>query len=247
MILNLLGWLLVVSAAALILLGLRDSAATAQSLGKSLSTSAVPAGVLLTLGGLLLSRAREAADTQEKRSLFYLESSVAAYQEAQKLLADDNNDRATWIAAARALKHGQELSKGVTLDAHLRVLELHHLKYRGLFDDILRGKPATFFYGAQDLSIAIDTAAAASTASEERAGRTVTSTVKQLSEASLHAVWEAAQFPPDYKDPLDAKFSEKEQGRLMVLFPGLHEYLEHTKHYASASGRLFPRKEGETR
>ena len=132
-------------------------------------------------------------------------------------------------------------------DAHLRALDVHHLRYRRFFYDILRTKPAAFFYGAQDPATPLDAAAAASTAREERAGRTVTSTVKALSEKSLHAVWEAAQFPADYPDPLDIGFAPEEEGRLLVLFPGLHAYLEHTLQYTSASGKLFPRSRDESR
>jgi hypothetical protein len=207
--------------------------------------SLIPNALLLALGGLLLSRARELEDAQEKRSLFYLESCVRAYEEAWNLLCDGNNDRGTWIAAARALKHAQKLAERVTMDAHLRVLELHQLKYRGRFDQILRDKPATFFYGARDTSIALEAAAAASTAPEERAGRTVTSTAKMLAERSLYAVWEAAQWPRDYRDPLDREFSSKEEGSLLVLYSGLHDYLEHTRQYHSASGKLFPREQND--
>ena len=73
--------------------------------------SLIPNALLLALGGLLLSRARELEDAQEKRSLFYLESCVRAYEEAWNLLCDGNNDRGTWIAAARALKHAQNLRR----------------------------------------------------------------------------------------------------------------------------------------
>jgi len=204
-------------------------------------TSVLPAALLVTLGGLLLTKSREAADADEKRSLFYLESCITAYEEARNLLEDGNNDRATWIAAARALKHAQELSKEVSGEAHLRVLELHRLKYRRFFHEILWAKPAAFFYGAQNTSITVAEAAAASTAPEERAGRTVISTVKELSEKSLRVVWEAAQWPTGYQDPLDGGFSEDQKGSMLVLFPGLHEYLEHTQRYASAGGKLYPR------
>jgi len=118
---------------------------------------------------------------------------------------------------------------------------LHKLKYRGFFHDILSDKSAAFFYGVRDASSATDKAAAMSTVGDESAGRIVTSTVRQLSNKSLRAVWEAAQWPKDYKDPLDRDFSEEEQGQLMVLFLGLHEYLEHKKRWHSASGRLVPR------
>jgi hypothetical protein len=202
-ILKFLGWVLVAVAPLAWLATMFSAFLIPQTVSEQLSkafslTSVVPAGLLLTLGGLLLAKAREAAEAQEKRSLFYLDSCIAAFEEARRLVADGNNDRATWIAAGRALTHAQELSKAVTESAHLRALDVHHLRYRRFFHDILWTKPAAFFYGAQDPATPLNTAAAASTAREEREGRTVTSTNKALSEKSLHAVWKAAEFPADY-------------------------------------------------
>lgn len=244
------GWLFVVVAPLCVLgsayLAFWIQKPLAEQLGKALSlTSLVPAALLLTLGGLLLTKSRELVDAEEKRSLFYLDSCVLAYEEARSLLSDGNNDRATWIEAARALRHAKVLSENVSIDAHRRVLELHQLKYRGFFQVALAERSAAFFYGAKDGSTPIADAAAASSAPIERAGRTVTSTLKRLDERSLHAVWEAAQWPSDYQDPLDVKFSEKEQGSLLVLYPGLHEYIGHVETFHSASGKLFRRDKDE--
>ncbi len=207
---------------------------------KALNT-ALPAGVLIALAGHLLSQARNAAESREKQSRFYLDSSIQAYEEAKKLLSSGSNDRATWIAAGRALKHATELTEKVTVDEHLRVLEVHKLKYRGFFHDLLKDKTAAFFYGVEDSTLPIDDAATLSTAPEEKNGRTTSSTLKSLSEKSIHAIWEAAQFPEEYRDPLNQEFSAEEKGRLMLFYPGLHEFLEHTERYHSASGKLFPR------
>lgn len=193
-------------------------------------------------GGLFLTKSHEAGEAEEKRSLFYLESCTRAYEEARNLLADGNNDRANWIAAARALKHAQQLSARVRADAHRRVLELHQLKYRGFFAGILRAGSAAFFYGAPDPSTPIDEAAAASSAPERRGELIVTSTNHELSEESLKAIWEAAQWPHDYDDPLNGGgFSKKDEAPLMLFAPALHEYLEHRRRYHSASGKLWPR------
>jgi hypothetical protein len=157
-------------------------------------------------------------------------------------LQDGNNERVKWIAAGRALVHAKELTSNVSEDPHRRVLELHKLKYRSFFHEVLADKPAAFFFGAKDTSIPTDQAAALSTAGEELGRRPVTSTLKELSDKSLRAVWEAAQWPVDYQDPLDRGFSDEEQAKLIVLFPGLHEFLEHKQRWHSASGKLFPRE-----
>ena len=204
--------------------------------------NALPAGVLVALGAQLLTQSKNLRDIREKRSLFFLESCVEAYEEARKLLEDGNNERVRWIAAGRALAHAKELASNVNENPHRRVLELHKLKYRGFFHGVLADKPAAFFFGVKDTSISTDDAAELSTAGEERGGRPVTSTLRALSDKSLREVWEAAQWPVDYQDPLDRGFSTEEQGKLVVLFPGLHEFLEHKQRCHSASGKLFPRE-----
>jgi len=206
------------------------------------SLNALPAGILVALASQLLSQGKNIRDAEEKRSLFYLESCVDAFEEASKLLQDGNNDRAMWIAAGRALVHAKELAESVTEDTHLRVLELRRLKYRSIFHDAISDKPASFFHGIEDTSMPIDEAAKASTQREEIGGKTVTSTLKELSDKSIRAVWEAAQWPTDYKDPIEAGFTDEEKGKLAVLFRGLHTFLEHKERFHSASGKLYPRE-----
>lgn len=233
--LTILGWLLIVSAGVVVVYSL----APLVKFGPLIN--GLPAAVLLALGGQLLTQGKHLKETSEERSLFYLDSCVKAYEEARNLLAHFNNDRVKWIAAGRAFMHAKTLALNVTESSHLRVLELHRLKYRGFFHGVLADKTAAFFFGVADPSIPTDRAAELSTAREERGGRTVTSSMHEISEKSLRAVWEAAQWPVDYEDPLDRGFSEEEHAKLLVLFPGLHEFLEHKKIWSSASGRLFPR------
>jgi hypothetical protein len=200
------------------------------------SSEVTSAGVLIALGGLFLTQARAAQEREEKRSQFYLDSCVMAYEEARKLLIDGNNDRATWIAAGRALKYAKELSHGITGDSRLHVLELQKLKYRGFFYDALK-QSASFFYGV-DATLPLDKAAETSTAQEEHDGRITVSTNHELSKKSLYAVWEAAQWDEDYKDPLDKEFSPEQSRELVIFFPGLGKYLEHKATFRSAAGVL---------
>lgn len=199
-------------------------------------------GSILGVTNFWRDRDRRREDEEEKRSQFHLDACRKGYESARMLLADDNNDRATWIQAGRALKHAQALAKGVTRDEHKRLLELYRIEYRGFFFRALQ-KPATFFYGAKETSIPIQQAAAESTAPETGLNRTITSTLKELSPKSMFAVWEAAQWPRDYVDPLDAEFEEAQVGQLMAIFPGVHEFLDYRRNWSSASGRVRPRRQ----
>lgn len=236
-VLNWLGWVIIAVAGGMIVVSFWIPSSVFDPL-----KSALPAGILIALAGHLFAQARAARESTENRSQFYLESCVLAYEEAKSLLLDGNNDRVTWIAAGRALEHAKQLSLRVTVDAHLRVLELQKLKYRRFFHEILADKHASFFYGCRDESYTLDTAAALSSAGERRGGQDVRSTTKELSEKSLYTVWEAAQWPQEYRDPLEKVFSEEEKSKLLVLLPGLYEYFEHKTRWHSASGNLFERK-----
>lgn len=242
-VLGIIAWLLIGLAAAGIVASLWTTLPIIQRLQnplQRLQNPLLPAGLLLAFAGQLLAESRAARDRQEKQSKFYLDSCLVAYEEASALLLDGNNDRAKWIAAARALAHQKQLARGVTDESHVRVLELQKLKYRKVFHDVLVSKTASSFYGAADPNTPLDQAAEMSTAAETRFGRVCTSTVQALSEISIYAVWAAAQWPKDYDDPLQGSFTEKDEAQLMVLYPQLHEYLEHRAKWHSASGRLFP-------
>ena len=77
--------------------------------------SAVAMGVLIALGGLFINQAQIAEEVKVKQSQSYLDSCVKAFEEARSLLIDGNNERATWIAAGRALMLAKEFSNGVTV------------------------------------------------------------------------------------------------------------------------------------
>lgn len=235
-ILSWLGWLLIAAGVAVIGGSYWIPSAFLEPL-----KSALPAGVLIALAGHLFTQARTVTESAEKRSQFHLDSCVEAYEQARNLLLNGNNERPAWIAAGRALAHANELAGGVSVEAHQRVLELHRLKYRSFFHEAIAPKPPAFFYGVGNTLLPIDEAAALSTKGEEKNGRVVTSTVKELSEKSLYAVWQAAQWPQEYRDPLARSFSQEERAGLLIAFQGLDEYLEHKERWASASGRLFAR------
>jgi hypothetical protein len=233
-----LGWLLIVASA--LVLG---RSIFFESTIRSALEGAVPAGVLLALAGHLFTQSKTLTDAEEKRSSFNLQGFRQAFDHAHSLLVDANNQRSTWIEAARSLAHGEELAKAVTVDEHKRVLELERLKYRGLFSQFLDGRPAAFFYGvAPALYPSIDEAAKASTAREEKNGRIVVSSSHELDEASVRMVWLAASWPEGYNDPLGARFGAEELRPVMMQFPELHQFLEHKKAWSSAAGKLFPRQ-----
>ncbi len=211
----------------------------------SLFTGLGFAGLVLTIrmqqAQMETQQQERVEEVAEKRSLFNLESSIAAYEQARTILELQINDRATWIRAGRLLGHAKALGAGVISDEHKRVLEYHRLEYRTFFSQIIQDRPAAYFYGVQNYT-SLTEAAEASTAPESRPGRRHSlSTTHALVEESLHAVWEAGQWPENYIDPIGSKFTEAEKQKLMFHSPGMREFLEHQDTWSSYGGVLSPR------
>jgi len=208
------------------------------------------AGILLTLylqkKDMAIQAAKDDEEVAERRSLFNLDASIQAYSQALGLLRDGNNHRATWIRAARILKHGKVLASAVTVDAHKRALDLRLLDVRSEFRDILEHKPAEFFYGVDPryYELGLDRVAAlASLPSGNEPGEAPTA-ARWLDEKSVYAVLEASQWPDDYQDPLrDDLPGEMDIEEKTFFAQGLAKYIEHRQLWHSVAGALHPRTE----
>jgi hypothetical protein len=218
-----------------------DSFGVLNSLFSGLGFAAVVVTIWMQQGQIKNQAQEHIDEVNERRSLFNLESSVNAYEQARILLNDHNNDRATWIHAARLIGHAKVFGEGVTIDAHQRMLEIKRMEYRAFFSQLLESKSGAFFYGSQNRAGDIDAAARESSVPEETSGRRILSSSHALPEESIYVIWEAAQWPKDYKDPLDAKFTLEHREKLILHTLGLKEYLEHRDQWRSFSGQLRPR------
>lgn len=227
------GWLLVIGTVVALGVALYEGITIFEGL-----KNAVSVGVLLALAGHLLTQSKALAESAEKRSLFNLEGFQKAFAHAKDLLVDGNNNRPTWIEAARSLSHGEELAKAVSLESHKRVLELERLKYRSFFHQVLVEKSAACFYGVSSSHSTLNDAAIASTAPEQSHGRHIISTNHQIEEASIRAVWLAASWPKSYDDPMISRFEPEEIDKVMLRYPALHQFLEHKQHIRSRSSHL---------
>ena len=181
---------------------------------------------------------------QYDKSAFRLTSALDAFEEARKLLQDKNNDRVKWVTAARALQRGVRISSGITEEVHKDVLEFQRDRYRLIFGDILgyynHEINGGFFYGAPPEIIDIGEAARYSTRREEDRPQ-----LRALSENTLKIVWDFAQFPDGYDDPVSDVngFSEQDTSDTFnpINYPALFEYLDHKKNFVSVNGELHPR------
>lgn len=184
-----------------------------------------------------------------RRSSVALDSALRAYDDSYTLLSDGNNDRVTWLASARILERANAIAKQVTEPVHTDILEAHRERYRKIFGDLLgfddHGKAGSFFYGSENPKSSIDEAARESTKRKDTSTEAVSgasiSVLKAIPESVLRSLWDFASFPSEYEDPIRGEFTEEEVTKTTnrFLWPGLFEYLKHTRTYRSIGGKLI--------
>jgi len=203
--------------------------------------------LLLAAGGLIWQIRSYRKDRAYEKSRFALESALQSFDEALRVLSDGNNNRVTWISAARIISRGQHLAKAATEPVHADLLAVQMERYRREFGKVLGfdnpEQGAWFFYGSQMKGHPTDLAAKESTAKIDSPLGT-SPAIKSLSEKSLRVIYDFAQYPKDYEDPIGEGFSEAESERpgFNVMWPGLNEYIKHIREFTSNNGALTKRK-----
>lgn len=202
-----------------------------------LSTSVA---VLIALIALIWQVRVNRHEQQYQRSSFRLRSALEAFDEADNLLKDLNNDRIAWISAARAVERGLRLAGGITEQDHRDFLEVHRDRYRRRFGRYLGhddpSMTASFFYGA---ARKLDLKRAAEESTRRYDGRPV---LLNIAEISLKILHDFAEFPEGYEDPISTstRFPDEfiKSATKSVMWPGLTEYLKHARRYRSINGQL---------
>lgn len=69
-------------------------------------------------------------------SEFYLNKSISELNNVYDLLKDKNNDRVTWILAARVLNMALELSNKITLESHKEFYNLYEFQLKNKLLDL---------------------------------------------------------------------------------------------------------------
>jgi hypothetical protein len=187
-------------------------------------------GVVFVLVSILISMNATRREKREARSEFCMREVLDAWKQAYELLADGNNKRTTWILASRILAKAEKMKANVTVQSHQDVIDIAEVQYRNLVADLLGGyqsdKRGSFYYGIRNFeTVDIDEACGLSTQGRD---------IKAIDESSLYTIWEFAQFPDDYEDPLEkGRFSDEwlDSGISSVSWPGVHDYISHIRRY----------------
>ena len=183
-----------------------------------------------------------------QKSQFALQSALDAYEQAYNLLKNRNNDRVTWVSAARILEHGNRISKKVSEETHRDILEIQRIRYRHVLGELLGSDDhpisASFFYGQKDDTSDLDTAAMESTRREDVPHSPETGwkkpVMKSIPESALFIIWKFAQYPENYEDVVEGRFPEDILNSHPDTFfrPALFEYLRHQRKWVSINGKL---------
>ena len=210
----------------------------------TIANVATATAVIVAIGALIWQIRDSLRQERLRRSEFALQKTIDAWEEAYRLLQDGNNRLETWIAAARTIELSKKIEKDIEHLAHLDVLEIQKDRYRRELGNVIGWHNAaitgSFFYGVpEDQSdISIDDAARRSTVSR---GETLA-----IPENALFSIWQFAQYPANYEDPLPlSRFSAEQvnSGSMQVLWPGLSAYLRHIRRYRSVCGQLLQRED----
>jgi hypothetical protein len=211
------------------------------SLWEVIAQIATALAVIVAIIGLVLQIRANQQERKHQHSTFRLDSALEAFNQASELLRDGNNDRDSWIAAARAVERGLRIAKGISVEEHRDLYEVQLDRYRRIFGDFLgynnRNRGANFFYGDATGTLSTDDAAIQSTQHiDGRPPRT------GIPESVLRILFMFAEFPEDYEDPISKDFQfpvgDIDGAVMRVTWPGLVDYLRHIRAYRAIGGRL---------
>lgn len=135
---------------------------------------------------------------QKEESEFYLNKSISELTNVYDLLKDKNNDRVTWILAARVLAMALELSKKIKCDNHKEFYNLQKLQLKHKLLDLFKSEEYSklaFYIGCENPLQKDDINAIAEYIKNSDINI-------NLDETSLYEIFTFLEYPDDFKDPL---------------------------------------------
>lgn len=185
-----------------------------------LPTIAISSGVLIGILTWFREKSKLRAEKDRHTSEVMLKEVKKGFKATVLLLSDMNNNRETWIRAARTLLKSLALKKSIVSKEYLKAYALEEERTRNALYEILSLKngstgarnalPAQFFYGIEDWrkDHSLDDVR------KESIPKPVVSNFnldtispnpvnKRLDRESVVAIFQFIEYPNDYADPLD--------------------------------------------
>lgn len=201
-------------------------------------------------------------EKKRDRSKFFFEQAKKGLDETYSLLSDRNNDRITWIRAARTLLQSISISQRIELDEYKEAYRLHAEKVRNdlyiTLSDVdkehggRKSLPPQFFYGIANYA-EVNTLDEAAKLSSSRVHDAVELTIdsvipypssRQLEPSSVRAIYDFLEFPKNYDDPLDGVEEWKSAWRsVMGTKEGAARYVAHLNEVSVFDGKIIKKSE----
>jgi hypothetical protein len=233
-----------------------------QSKMSTLPAIAISSGVLIASITYLRDKASQVVEGQRKSDEINLMLAKDGFDETYELLKDLNNNRATWVRAARILYSSIDLKGEIELPQYKKAFNHAEERLRNQLYRVLQiesddpslsdsvSLPAQFFYGVDnwrdsDLSLN-DAAISASSPIEDYSVEIdkVTPEPKDggLSEVSVVAIYNFMKYPENYSDPLPKiKLWSGHFHDGFGLEQGPRRYVYHKQNYFVSEGEVHDR------
>jgi len=226
-------------------------------------TVVTSSGVLIAILSFTRERKKQELESKRHMSGVFLERVKDGFNTTIQLLSDQNNDRVTWIRAARTLLKSLELKKQITSEEDKLEYELEEERTRNELYKVVslvdeetgerRPLPPQFFYGIDNWRTCKSLDEAAKQASFKIKAYILTidevplwSQNTALSAESVIAIFDFVKFSATYKDkdPLRTVSLEGRdnwQDCFQEEAEGACRYVAHTIEKYALDGRLYDR------
>lgn len=234
-------------------------ASPSQTLSEQFSlvpTAAVSAGVLVAILTFYRERRKHELERARQVSGILVERCRAGFDAVISLLADRNNNRLTWVRAARTLLRVLELKDRITSEEYKVVYQLEEERAKEELYNILSIKnektgardplPPQFFYGIKNWDAYGTLDAAAIEASSETVVSTVTIDripsqpyLRPLAPETVVAIFDFIEEPSGSEEPLDSvKYWNEDWSKSHGIDQGARRYVAHRKQRYAIAGKL---------
>lgn len=205
-------------------------------------------------------KSRQKVEDTDKRSLFFFEQAKLGLEEVYDMLKDQNNDRVTWIKAARDLLRARNIGKSITVKEYQEAYRLTEEKIRhklylalSVYDPNTHNRnplPPQFFFGVKNWNVnrplndvAIEVSQKTNVYGISIDQVTPQSNILPLSSKSVIAIYDFLEFPSDYDDPLKTVETwtdnwEDSHG----VNEGAKRFVHHITNYTAIGGKLISLK-----
>jgi len=226
---------------------------------KLLPVVAVSAGVLVAVLGFARERKRQEVERRRHVSEVLLERVKNGFDNVITLLSDQNNNRVTWVRAARTLLKTLNLKEKILSEEYKVAYNLEEERARNELYNVLtlvdEGSeqrvplPPQFFYGIDDWRACKSLDEAAIKASSHgiiyKASIDVVPLqpyLKPLSPKSVIAIFNFLQYPEHYDDPLEqVPVWEEDWEQSHGIDQGARRYVAHSRQKVAINGKLIER------